>query len=45
MVTGAWCGGNIPAGFAKKLAGKSFTTEKGVDACVTFTNWELSEIA
>ena len=25
-------------GFAKKLAGKSFTTEIGTDACVTFTN-------
>ena len=25
-------------GFAKKLAGKSFTTESGIDACVTFIN-------
>ena len=25
-------------GFAKKLGGKSFTTESGIDASVTFTN-------
>ena len=25
-------------GFLKKLAGKSFTTESGIDACVTFIN-------
>ena len=25
-------------GFAKKLAGKSFTTESSIDACVTFIN-------
>ena len=25
-------------GFAKKLSEKSFTTESGIDACVTFIN-------
>ena len=25
-------------GFAKKLAGKSFTTESGIDVSITFTN-------
>ena len=32
-VTGAW-----RTGFAKKLAGKSFIIESGIDACVTFPN-------
>ena len=36
-VTGAWRETNTTC-FAKKLAGKSFTTESGTDACVTFTN-------
>ena len=28
-------------GFAKKLAGKLFTTESGIDACDTFTNFGI----
>ena len=27
--------------FVKKLAGKSFTTESGIDACVTFINFGI----
>ena len=36
-VTGAWRGTNTDR-FAKMLAGKSLTTESGIDACVTFIN-------
>ena len=38
-VTGAWRGTNT--GFANKLAGKSLTTESGIDACVTVINCEI----
>ena len=37
-VTGAWRGTNTDRLYMMSSVGKSFTTEGGIDACVTFTN-------